>query len=816
MDKNATVDITENYQTPLANLALPDKYNKLIKRIKSASENNLVVETVADIINLDSNQFEKWSGVGRLYVEMLGEFKKELPTILELNKESNFVFKEEVFISNANNYNLNTPINCLALSPKYQKLIKRISAVIDSITTLQHIVDIDINEFEKLPAIGKLYVELLINLQNAISPKDRNQSEIIEKIEEKLPSQAMLSKLYLNYSFLTESEVKQLKKLEKHYGNDIDIRNVSILLNLDKFDLVKQAGFGNSFLTALDNLQNRLIKELSALPENIAEHTIKQKGLFISSEITFIEFNEIDNVLIEDVENYLWTLDEKKMDVALSRWGFNKQHETLEEVGNRYSLTRERIRQFEKDINANLALSLRIQPKVLWANIREKMTEDLTLLLPNLAKCFVTDKLFYEFIEICCQVESGSIHKIVFTKINSKIIKQLFCKNQSPIEQEIIINELMSNYGYSKAAAINGIKQLEKLDKIKLTEQGIYPRRLGKEEAAAHVLTFHPAGLPWKDVVRIANRKGYSSTPFDETRQTGGRFSESEYIYLCDKGTYRNLIFLDIEQFDIPKIMQHLLDYFEQHKLNALHLHDYFYQTKGKRPEIEYFTLRHLVREYGEEYGLHFNGKSNVDSVSLDPNLKHVTQADVIIKVLNESKFAMTMQEIAERLRSKSTGHARVYINNLMEEGKVVRVDNMVYTTPEKAFKNIDTQAVMQVIRDVMNTSSVIVEADVFREYVNMELNLSYSKYIYAALVRTKINELGWYRNGTLFSKDVIPYKGLADLCRQLCNPVLSNDQNIKILQQAVWLTHSVTSEAIKWWKWQLNHDGSIASADAF
>src|SRR3989338_9018771 len=135
-------------------------------------------------------------------------------------------------------------------------------------------------------------------------------------------------------------------------------------------------------------------------------------------------------------------------------------------------------------------------------------------------------------------------------------------------------------------------------------------------------------------------------------------FNDNEHIYLFGKGTYRNLLFLDLEQLDIPKIMQHLLDYLKQKQTTASHLHDYYYQTKGKRCEIEYFTLRHLVRAYGEEYGLYFDGKSNVDGVSLDPDSKRITQADVIIKVLSESKVAMTKQEIAERLKSKSIGHA--------------------------------------------------------------------------------------------------------------------------------------------------------------
>jgi hypothetical protein len=811
MDEYAETDILEYYQTPLVSLVLPENYAKLIKRIINLNvslQGEFNVETVGDILRLEPDQFSNFQGVGKLYVDTLVEFKKELPLFVnKLKLEPNFVIKEEIFTSINNNYDFETPIYQLALSQKYQKLIKKISVVMDHVVTVQDIIDIDLVSFSKLPAVGKFYVDSLMNLQNVLLPEKTNQfdsQEIPVKVE--LPNQNILSKLYVNYAFLTGAEIKQLKKIEKFYEGQIDIRNVNTLLNLDKVDLSKQAGFGALFLTALNDLQDKIKNELVAIPENIAEYTVKQRGLFISSEIAFIEFNEIDNILIEDIEGYLWTLNEMKMDVALSRWGFNQQHETLEEVGSRYNLTRERIRQFEKSININLTLNFRIQPRVLWANIREKMTEDLTLLLPNLAKCFATEKLFYAFIEICCQVESGSIREITIPKINKKILNPIFCTNPSPIAQEIIINELMSNYGYSKASAIHGIKQLEALDKIEITEQGIYPKKLGKIEAVAHALTFHPAGLPWKDITRIVNKNGYSSTPFNETRTASG-FHDSDFVYLCGLGAFRNLMFLDLEQLDIPQIMQHLLDYFKQHQFKALHLNDYYHQTKKQRCEIEYFTLRHLVREYGNEYGLYFNGQSGSDSISLDPDLQRITQADVIIKVLNESKVAMTKQEIAERLRSKSLGHAGFYLNNLMEEGRIVRVDKMVYTTPEKAFVNINTKAVMRVIQEIMSTSNIIVEADVFREYVNMELNLSYSKYIYTALIKTQIKELAWYRNGNLFSKKVIPYNSLIDMCKQLCNTDLSNNQNVKIIQKAVWLTDAVAADAIQQWKWQMNYN---------
>jgi hypothetical protein len=837
MTKNNIFDISNHFKTSLATLVLPQKYIVLIKQIEWLNVTNLkfIFETVGDVLLFDSyqlyqsQQFEK-QYIELNYVEPFIEFKKELPIIL-----SNVITKTETIVEPADELiktiesviepteklvetielstkKTETHLCHLNLLPQYHKLIKVISRSIGVVNTIQDILNINPMEFAQQPAVGKLYVNLLVDFQKKFIQEaaDKYIEEIkIENITEELHPQEILSKLYVNYGFLTAAEIKHLKKVEKLYGKEFDIRNVNTLLNLDKTKLAKQTGLGSLTLNVVTGLQQKIKNELKNLPENITEYTIKQRSLFISNEISFVEFYEIDNILIEDIEGYLYSLvasdkKERSMDIAQSRWGFNIEHKTLEELGVYYEIERERIRQIEKTINANLPLNFRIQPKVLWANIREKMTEDLTELLPNLAKCFATEKLFYTFIELCCQVESGSISEIAFTKISSKIINSFFCFNPSPISQEIIINELMSNYGHSKASAVNGLKQLEKNDRIEITAEGIYPKKLGRAEAVAHVLTFHPSGLPWKDISKIINQKSYSLTLFDETKANGG-FSDSEYVYLCGHGTYRHLMFLDLGKFNIPEIIQHLLDYFEQRKLNALHLHDYYQQNKMQRAEIEYFTLRHIVRGYGDEYGVFFNGHAGADSISIDKNAARITQADVVVSMLNESKVAMTIQEIAERLRSKSTGHASFYLDTLMKEGRVIRVDHLVYTTPEKAFSKIDVDAVMRIIESVMNARNTIVDADIFREYVNMELNLSYSKYIYAALVRTKLNELGWHRNNTLFSKNPILYKNLADMCRQFCKPELSNRENAEILQQEFWLTNSVTLDAIQQWRTQMN-----------
>ena len=312
--------------------------------------------------------------------------------------------------------------------------------------------------------------------------------------------------------------------------------------------------------------------------ENANKLSIDQARLLVSSQVKYYEMSKIDEILIEDIETYLWSLDEKQQDIALSRWGFNHENETLEEVGERHGLTRERVRQLEKQKNTYLPLYLRIHPKVLWANIREKMGSDLTVSLPFLAQCFDTEKLFYSFIETCCLIKKGSLIEITLPKVQRRLLEPFFCLNPSPVAHDVLVEELTSEFGYSRALAQATIRKLAELSSIKIIEMGVKPQNMGGREAIAHALTYQPEGLPWKDVVMIVNRQGYAKYKLAEDRVPHG-FNDSDYIYLCSHGNYRNLMFLDLESFDFESIMKRLLDYFESNDIDTLNLYDYFQQS---------------------------------------------------------------------------------------------------------------------------------------------------------------------------------------------------------------------------------------------
>lgn len=606
-----------------------------------------------------------------------------------------------------------------------------------------------------------------------------------------------LSKLHFNYFYLNKNEIKCLQKLLR--SNLSNLESFIMLTDQIFLDTKKLTG---KYHTTLKEIREKADVELDKLTILEGNFSIKERSFFISSEINFFMFSEIEKALIMDIDDYLLSLDEQYRDIAMSRWGYNHEKQSLEQIGERWHITRERIRQLESNINRSFINHLRVHPKVLWQHIREKMSEDLAELLINLSSCFESKNEFYEFIELCCEVNSGDISKIAHPKVNARLLDVYFANNASPIPLDTMISHLVSKFGYSTALARNTLRELSVLGRIIINENGIYPTKLGRREAVAHTLTDHINGLPWKDIARIVNKAGYCGKMLNEMRSVHDYLSDSDYIYLSDKGTYRHLKYLDLSKIDTQKQMDSLYSYFHKKSDHRFHLNDYYTEMKDSIPPIEYYTLRYIVKAFGHEYGIFFYGKSSVDSVSLDPEAPHVTQYEVIINTLKSSKKPLSKHEIALKIKSKSLNHAAFYLDKMIEKGDVVRIDYATYTTPGQAFDKVkELPQIISCINTIINSTDKIIEIDIFREKINIELNLSYSKYFYMALISHKSTDLGWFKTSNLACHLEIPYRNLSDLIRVTCDPSLSDNDNKKNILNLVWITDEVLERNLNKWK---------------
>ena len=155
----------------------------------------------------------------------------------------------------------------------------------------------------------------------------------------------------------------------------------------------------------------------------------------------------------------------------------------------------------------------------------------------------------------------------------------------------------------------------------------------------------------------------------------------------------------------------------------------------------------------------------------------------------------------------ESLRHATYYLNELMENNKVVRIDQLMYSTPEKAFEGVNLDDIFPIIRKLTASTNRIIEVDIFRRTINLELNLSYSKYFYAALIGVHAKELGLYRINNLVSALPIEFKNLQVICRSVCQESFSNSENIKKIREIIWITDSVVNEVLHQWKWLLKQE---------
>mgnify|MGYP001061430086 CR=1 FL=1 len=693
-----------------------------------------------------------------------------------------------------------TLIANVQLGGRFDKLIARLcrsanssAGVAVTIERLEDILNLPIESLFKLEGVGKAYrddwqeLRSLYFQASEFLPVPADLAGVIES------DHHVRDDMRLNVTQLDAVDLKAIAKLERVVGR-ADIRTI---LSFNSAVQGMPSSLGARTRSQLLQVRERLAAELQLITAGILNYHAATSSLITATAQSFESIAALGKFLLERLDTYLGSMDEKSQLIFQHRWGFVDERLTLSEIGKKFDISGERIRQRERKINEQLSSYLGLDSDEIWRAAMSLPQDARCVEMADLFECFGAQAHFHEFLTF---VSHGRIAYITYSiRPSLRILDEYFALHGTAIDQRLVLQYLQQQLEAEEKDASDALHFLQYEGQVVLENGQVRPLNLGKHEAAAAVLSEHTNGLPWLDIARHANRRGISRSPFSE--QIGGHgLQDSALMYVAGKGVYRHTRFVDFSTVDEPAIFSALHTYFTSIAREVSHLSE----AHAGLPELrkyDYYIVRYVVKVHGEDHGIYFNGKSQTDSISLSPAFDLYSQKNVILQSMRQSQGPLTSNEVAQLLKSRSSRHAKFYLNELMVTNQVVQAERMLYTTPEQAYENIDLNAMQQAIASVLRHHDKPVDPSVIQDELNARLGETYSKYFYGSLARYLVQYGHWHRRHSLFALQPISFASLTDAINTLCNPEESIEQNIATLRPHIAINEEAAKVSIYNWK---------------
>ena len=135
------------------------------------------------------------------------------------------------------------------------------------------------------------------------------------------------------------------------------ISNDKNLLNLSEWEETREQLIIELEEKKKQNFENK--NNLIGLYKSIFKDSNKYKENFYNLKKIIINLEtkptELEKIIIEDIEYILSLLTDRMLIFFKGRYGYEENYKTLDELGKKYQITRERVRQLEQKLNLSLA-----------------------------------------------------------------------------------------------------------------------------------------------------------------------------------------------------------------------------------------------------------------------------------------------------------------------------------------------------------------------------------------------------------------------------------------------------------------------------
>ena len=681
-------------------------------------------------------------------------------------------------------------------------------------------------------------MSLYLGMKLANWPPDNINDEILLKDysikkQDEIPTQT-LSINILNDWPISERTYNALKNEEIIYLGD--------LLSIELSELLKLRNFGRKSLNEIkeflnkENIKDFVINQtkwgevrtelilrdkekkisniqiennLRGVKKSLFKDFKKFKNGYLSVDKIIIKKDikttELERLILEDINNFLSLLNDKMILVFKSRYGYLNNFETLEDLGKKLNVTRERIRQYEGYINKTLIKIGKIDRYSLVEFFKKYEFVSFHKMFPQLDKNFtntshrnvvdITRDRLVLFIENYCGVKENyfktperELWNFSFDKL-----KEIFIFTPSGIFLDNFIEIIKDNYGYDTFTSKSAIEFLNENKFIKIVNNKIFPIKINKNEEVAHILLNYSKGLHWKEVARIGN-KSYTKNKWDLERIVGDSslsMQANPHIYLIDKGKYRLIkyLLLEVENTDqLISIAINLLKDLNAESSDLEKIHKKIVHIE-KYQDLSFYDLRAIIKIFGVEKGLYHNGASGQNTISFSKDIKSISIKDKIREIIENSNDEISTQEINEKLQ-KTNEQLPLYthLDTLEDESIIFKINPGTYLNFKDGIRLCDQKEVGEYLGKILDKYEFITNAFI-REKINEDLGYGLSTSYYTSLVKFLAKENNWFFGFNYLSKKQERKMPVDEYIKINYDKNLSNNENYELISKNIGIS---------------------------
>lgn len=569
---------------------------------------------------------------------------------------------------------------------------------------------------------------------------------------------------------LIKLEAQELKKL-KNFGNK-SLNEIKIILEDFNLQLGTETG---SWSRPVDQKKERsnnnffsLHRPLFKNPDDVINKFFKEKKIFIEKEKTN---EEVEDLILNDIKEIFESLKEKYQIIFIHRLAYQADLKTLEELAKMYSITRERLRQLEKQLFKNIKFLGKVDKGSLVSFLLKKENVGFHKTFPKLDNIFFNipnkkgggSKKFFNtsgdslifFLEIFCGIE-GNFFKPperILMDIEKKKVKNIFIETEFPILRDFFIEEIKKNYGYNEHTAFSAFKYLEAEKVILNINDKIYPSKITKVLEVANIIRGFPEGLHWKEIVSIGNKSPTQNkwNPKRNVADTSITMDFNPYIYLSARGKFKHLKYLSLLNKK-NKVIEIFIDKIKKNfKEEVLLLNVYQKVIKEKEfNNLDFFEARAIIKIFGEDLGLFHKGKSGNDILNLTKNFSGISITSEIYDIISKSKNEISVKEL-EKIFSKKSYNLSAKLNLLVDQVKIFHISPGLYLNYEDGINLCDINEVEIKINEIISNYNFLTD-EFLREFLNDSLGYNLSSLYYGTIYRILAKKNSWYYSNNYLS----------------------------------------------------------------